>query len=127
MAKKIGYHSLVVDTATGIGTQVQIDVYDTGTLNHSTVYADSAGTGKSNPFNTDANGRFSFFTDPGEYDIKASGAGITDYTLSEVSIIGEAIRYVKSDPGSGEYRLKKMRMHTDNKSLIVTHSSSAEP
>jgi hypothetical protein len=125
-AKKIAYHSLVVNVDTGVGTQVEITVYDAGTLDSATIYSDSSGTGKSNPFNTDADGRFSFYADPGEYDIKASGAGITDYTLSDVSIIGEDSQFVKSSPGAGEYRLKGLRIDSDGQSIVVTHASSAE-
>lgn len=125
MTLKIGYHNLIIDVATGIGTQATVTVYDAGTVNLSTLYSDSAGTAKTNPFNTDSVGRFSFFADPGEYDITVSGAGITTYTLSSVSIIGEDSRNIKSDPTSGEYRLKKLRLN-GSLEMLVTHPDTPE-
>ena len=125
MANKVGYHNLVIDIATGIGTQATITVYDAGTVNLSTIYSDVAGAAESNPFTTDANGRFSFFADPAEYDIKVSGAGITTYTLEDVSIIGVFGQFVTSQPGSGDYRLTELRLNAAE-SIVVTQSSAAE-
>jgi len=87
MADKIAYHNSITDVSTGIGTQADITVYEAGTTNLSTIYDDETGTPRSNPFATDIYGRFSFFADPDVYDIKASGVGITSYTLERVSII----------------------------------------
>ena len=125
MANKIGYHNLIVDVATGIGTLATITVYAPGTTTLSTIYADPAGTAKVNPLATDAVGRFSFYADPGEYDIQVSGSGITTYTLEDVSIMGEATRYVVSDPTSGEYRLKKLRLDA-SKQILVTYNDTPE-
>lgn len=124
---KVVYHSLIINVATGIGTQATITVYDAGTLNLSTIYSDTAGTAESNPFTTDANGRFSFYADPGEYDIKVSGAGITTYTLEAETIHAPSRNVIKTDPSTGEYLLKKFRMNNTNKLVIVTHSDTAEP
>ena len=123
--KKIGYHNLVVNVATGAGTYAQISVYGAGTLVLSTIYSDPDGTAKSNPFNTDSVGRFSFYADPGEYDIKVSGAGITTYTLEDVSIIGEDSQFVKSDPAVGEYRVKELRLD-NTKTTVVTYDDVPE-
>ena len=125
MANKVGYHNLVIDVATGIGTQATITVYDAGTANVSTIYSDVDGTAESNPFTTDANGRFSFFADPAEYDIKVSGAGITTYTLEDVSIIGVFEQFVTSQPSSGEYRLKELRLDAGTQ-VIVTYPDTPE-
>jgi hypothetical protein len=125
LAIKIGYHNLIIDTATGIGTQATITVYDAGTANQSTIYSDANGTAKDNPFTTDSVGRFSFFADPAEYDIQVSGAGITTYKLTGVSIIGEYSRFVTSAPTSGEYRLKKLRLDADKK-IVVTYPEDPE-
>ena len=125
MANKVGYHNLVIDIATGIGTQATITVYDAGTVNLSTIYSDVAGAAESNPFTTDANGRFSFFADPAEYDIKVSGAGITTYTLEDVSIIGVFGQFVTSQPTAGEYRVKELRL-SGGKSIMVTHPDATE-
>jgi hypothetical protein len=34
---------------------------------------------------------------------------------------------IVSTPSSGEFKVKKIRMNTDNKTIMVTHSSVAEP
>lgn len=125
MPNKIAYHNLIVDVATGIGTLATVTIYTPGTETLSTIYADAAGTAKDNPLTTDAVGRFSFYADSGEYDIKVSGTGITTYTLEDVSIIGEASRYVASDPTSGEYRLKKLRLDA-SKNILVTYNDTPE-
>jgi len=126
MANKVGYHNLVIDVATGIGTQATITVYDAGTVDLSTIYSDVGGTAESNPFTTDANGRFSFFADPAEYDIQVSGVGITTYTLEDVSIIGVFGQFVTSQPSSGEYRLKELRLNA-GLNMIVTYPDIVEP
>ena len=126
MANKVGYHNLIINVATGIGTQATITIYTPGTANKSTIYSDAAGTAKTNPFTTDAYGRFSFYADPGEYDIEVSGAGITTYKLEDVTIIGTSDEVIISDPTVGEYRLKKLRIHTDGQSIIVTHADTPE-
>lgn len=126
MANKVGYHNLIIDVATGIGTQATITVYDAGTANQSTIYSDSGGTPKSNPFNTDSVGRFSFYADPSEYDIEVSGVGITTYKLEDVTIIGTSEEVIITDPSSGEYRLKKLRLASDGKSIIVTYPDTPE-
>lgn len=125
MAKKIGYHNLVVNVATGVGTAATITVFDVGTANASTIYSDASGTAQANPFTTDGVGRFNFFADPGEYDIQVSGAGITTYTLEGVSIIGEDSQFVKSDPTTGEYRVKELRLNP-SKITVVTYDDVAE-
>ena len=124
---KVAYHNLVINVATGIGTQATITVYAAGTANLSTIYSDTAGTAESNPFTTDANGRFSFYADEGEYDIKVSGAGITTYTLEDVSIYAPSPNIVISEPTSGEWRIKKLRLDTDEKGIIPTYPSAVEP
>ena len=126
MANKVAYHNTIIDIATGIGTLATITVYNADTVTVSTLYSDPAGTAKTNPFNTDAVGRFSFYADPGEYDIQVSGVGITTYTLEDVSIIGIFDQFIKSDPSSGEYQIKKLKFDTDKKTLIVHFDNTAE-
>lgn len=125
MSAKIAYHGLIVDVATGIGTSATINVYAPNTTTASTIYSDAAGTAKANPFATDSVGRFSFYADPGEYDINVSGTGITTYTLEDVSIIGEDSQFVKSEPTSGEYRIKKLRLDA-GRQVLVTYDGTAE-
>ena len=123
---KVAYHNMVINVATGIGTLATINVYAAGTANLSTIYSDTAGTAESNPFNTDANGRFSFYADPGEYDVKVSGAGITTYTLEDVTILAPSSNVIRTEPTTGEYLLKKLRVDADMKTVIVTHPDTAE-
>lgn len=120
MAKKIGYHGLVINTATGVGTAATIVVYETGTSTPITLYTDVDGTAGSNPMSTDSVGRFSFFADPGIYDIQVSGAGITSYTLTGISL-----NLVTSDPSSGEHRVKDIRANASTQ-LVVTYDETAE-
>lgn len=95
---KIGYtDNMIINTATGVGTQATITVYDAGTANKSTIYSDPVGTAKTNPFQTDANGRFNFYADEGEYDIQVSGAGIATYKIEDVSIIGYGSEFLKGE------------------------------
>lgn len=95
MTLKVGYHNMIIDTETGEGVQATISVFEPGTENLVTIYSDKDGGSKSNPFDTDNKGRFGFFADQGEYDIRVSGAEIIDYTLSRVSIIGLSDEFMK--------------------------------
>lgn len=68
-----------------------VTVYDTGTLNLSTIYADNLLTPKANPFTADATSGYWFFyaASTGRYDIQFSGGGIvTPYTIGDVSLAG---------------------------------------
>jgi len=86
MSKKIGYHNTIVDVLTGKGQEATITIFDAGTEDKPTIYSNSSGSAKSNPFDTGEYGRFSFFADPGEYDIQVSGKDIITYKLEGVSI-----------------------------------------
>lgn len=118
MANKVAYHNTVIDTA-GTGTLATITVYNPGTVVVATIYSTPAGAAQANPFSTDANGRFVFYADPGEYDINVSGAGIVAYTLSNVSIIGVFEQFVKSDPPIGDRAIRKIRYDTSNNIVVV--------
>lgn len=52
-----------------------VTVYDTGTTNLSTIYSDSSGTPKSNPFTADSRGYWNFYAVDGTYDTQFSGGG----------------------------------------------------
>jgi hypothetical protein len=125
MANKVAYHNTVIDTA-GTGTLATITVYNPGTLTASTIYSTPAGAAQANPFSTDANGRFVFYADPGEYDINVSGAGIVTYTLSNVSVIGVFDQFITSNPPSTEYQVKRIRLDVANK-IVVVYDDVPEP
>jgi len=75
-------------TDAGMPVQAAITVYEAGTINLVSIYRDKDGAvPETNPFNTDAVGRFHFFAQVGIfYDIKVSGTGIQTYTLEDVTI-----------------------------------------
>ncbi len=125
MANKVAYHSVVIDSD-GAGVTATITVYAPGTATLSTIYSSPAGAAQANPLTTDANGRFVFYADPGEYDVQASGTGFTTYKLSNVSIIGIYDQFVKSDPPSTNYRVKKIRLDA-SKNMVVVYDDTPEP
>lgn len=60
-----------------------ITVYTAGTVTLATIYSNSGGTPKANPFTADADGHWLFWGDPGQYDVRLSGGGIiTPFTRS---------------------------------------------
>lgn len=68
-----------------------VTVYLTGTLTTATLYSDSSGTAKTNPFTASSNAYWSFYVDNGIYDIRFSGGGITTpYTWSAIATSGES-------------------------------------
>jgi len=123
MALKIAYHNMIINTATGVGTQATITVYDAGTLDLSTIYSDENGTAESNSFTTDANGRFVFYADQGRYDIRVSGVGITTYNIEDVPIV--ATYSVVSKPASGEYQITEMKVNAAGK-IVIRYKDTAE-
>lgn len=66
-----------------------VTVYDAGTLNLATIFADNVATPKANPYTADATtGLWFHYAANGRYDIKFSGGGIaTPYTLSDVLLL----------------------------------------
>jgi len=125
MANKVSYHSVVIDTA-GNGLPATITVYDAGTLNLSTIYSSPGGAGQLNPFATDANGRFVFYANPGEYDIQASGMGLVTYKLLNVSIIGIFDQFITSNPPSTNYQVRRVRLDATGK-IVIVYNSIPEP
>jgi len=125
MANKRAYHNLVIDTATGAGVEASITVYSAGTTTKVTIYSDADGSAQSNPVSTDSYGRFVFYADPGLYDIRVSGTEFTAYTLEDVTISPTYDRLVVSDPTSGQYRVKGVRLDS-GKQILVTYDETAE-
>lgn len=55
-----------------------VAVFDTGTTNLSTIYSDTSGSAKANPFTADATtGAWFFYANDGIYDVRTSGSGIS--------------------------------------------------
>lgn len=126
MSPKTAYHNLATNVVTGAGIQATVTVYAATTTEVSTIYSDAAGTTESNPFATDAFGRFVFYASPGEYKIQIAGSALNTYTIDNVSIVGTSEEVIISQPTTGEYRIKGFRMDTDNKGVIVKHSDTPE-
>lgn len=70
-----------------------ITVYLPGTTTTVTIYSDEGTTPKANPFSGDAFGRYDFYVANGDYDIKVEGAGVSAYTLADVSIFDVRTHY----------------------------------
>lgn len=65
-----------------------ITVYDTGTVNVSTIYSDSGGTPLANPFTATSTGYWFFYAATARYDVVLSGAGITSpITLGDLQAL----------------------------------------
>ena len=125
MPNKVAYHSIIIDVATGIGTAATITVYAGGTTDLATIYSDKDGTAEDNPFDTDSSGRLVFFADPGEYNIKVSGTGLITYTLEWVSIYADPNLIMTSEPTSGQYQVKGIRLDS-TKQVLVKYDETAE-
>lgn len=64
-----------------------VTIYAQGTTTLSTIYSDSSGTAKANPFTADSTGYWFFYAAAGRYDVKFSGTGIsTPFTISDYTI-----------------------------------------
>lgn len=65
-----------------------VTVYDAGTTNLATIFSDEGGTPKANPFTADTDGYWSYWGDPGRYDVRFSGSGIpAPFTRSNLWIV----------------------------------------
>jgi hypothetical protein len=122
MANKVAYHNVVLDEE-GNGILATIYVYAAGTTTLSTIYSNPAGAAQVNPFNTDDVGRFVFYANSGEYDIMVSGPGIVPYTLGNVSIIGIFNQFITSNPPTGNYQIRRIRLDSSGKIVIVQNDT----
>jgi hypothetical protein len=63
-----------------------VTVYLANTITLATIYSDTSGTLKSNPFTANSDASYNFYVNAGIYDIKFSGTGITSpFTISGIS------------------------------------------
>jgi len=85
MVRVWGFSRIVATGAPAPGAT--ITVYDAGTLNLSTIYADNILTPKANPFTADSIGYF-FYYISGNSDVQVSGTGITTYVMGDVNAQG---------------------------------------
>jgi hypothetical protein len=65
-----------------------VTVFDTGTLNLSTIFADNAGTPKANPFTAASDGAYFFYANNGaRVDVQLSGTGIGSPFLTKADVL----------------------------------------
>jgi hypothetical protein len=66
-----------------------VTVYLAGTVTLATIYTNSSGTAKANPFTADATAYWFFYVANGKYDIRFSGFGVTTpFTIPDVIVTG---------------------------------------
>lgn len=82
------YSGWTADTLGNVVGATQVEVVLAGTSTPATLYSDGAGTGKANPFNSDAGGRFEFYAAGDDYDVKI-GTGPSQ-TITRVNLVGDA-------------------------------------
>ena len=79
-------HITILKDVGGVGAAAVVTVYDAGTVDVSTIYSDDGSTAAGNPLTADAYGRTNFYAANGSYDIKVTGTGISEYTMSAVKL-----------------------------------------
>ena len=66
-----------------------VTVFDAGTLDVATIFADEAGTPKANPFTADTLGLWFFYADDARYDVELKGGGLpATWTISDIFVNG---------------------------------------
>lgn len=115
MNKKFGYYNTVVNNTTGKGIKATISVYKQGSLDYATIYKDTTGVLKANPFETDELGRIEFFVDVDMYDIQISGQDIMPYKLEGIMIGGISLT------PAGKQRITNVYIDPDTQKVTVEY------
>ena len=98
-----------------------VTVFNAGTVVLSTIFSDSIGTPKANPFVADSDGEWDFWAVSGSYDVQFSGQGITTpFTLFGFFIPDPAITAPLPDPGSNGYIVRTGLQATVARTLTGT-------
>lgn len=102
-----------------------VTIYLTGTTTLATIYSDSGGTAKSNPFTSDSHAGFSFFIISGTIiDVKLSGTGITvPFTLASYNSTGGGGGDLSSNTSSSTDNQLPLFSGTSGKLLKLSTSS----
>lgn len=78
-----------------------VSVFNAGTAVLASIFSDSGGTPKANPFTANTDGSWNFWANPGSYDVQFSGQGITTpFTLPNFFVPDTAVTAPLPDPGS---------------------------
>ncbi len=83
-----------------VAASASVTVKLTGTSTNATLYSDSAGTSKSNPFTAAADGFYSFYVDNGSYDVVTSATTWTDIRVAEVGVWSNVMGFGAKCDGS---------------------------
>lgn len=108
-----GNVSVTVPGTTGSGSQKFQQSYPSCTVTVylasdgvtlATLYADNAGTPRANPFTAAASGQWFFYANPGSYNVRFSGGGITTpFTLGDIragAVTQDCSNYPGADAGA---------------------------
>jgi len=87
-----------------VAASASVTVKLTGTSTNATIYSDSAGTSKSNPFTAAADGFYSFYVDNGSYDVVTTLNTWTDIRVSEVGVTSNVMGFGAKCDGSTDDR-----------------------
>lgn len=77
-----------------------VSVFNAGTAVLSTIFSDQGGTPQANPFVADTDGHWSFWANPGSYDVQFSGSGLSTFTRFAFFVPDTAVTAPLPDPGS---------------------------
>lgn len=98
-----------------------VTIFNAGTAVLATIFSDSIGTPKANPFVADSDGEWDFWAASGSYDVQFSGQGITTpFTLFGFFIPDPAITAPLPDPGSNGYVVRTGLQTTVARTLTGT-------
>jgi len=101
-----------------------VTIFDAGTSTLSSIFSNSSGSVKTNPFTASSDGSWFFYGNPGQhYDVRFSGTGITtpftlgDFVAPTSSII---VANVKTDYGAkGNARISNLASMTSSSSTLT--------
>lgn len=69
-----------------------VTIYDAGTLDIATIFADDAGTPKANPFTASSLGFWFFYANDARYDVELKGGGLpATWTISDILVDGAEV------------------------------------
>ena len=93
------YHGTALSIAGPAIPEAEVTVYDLGTEDLATIYADNGVTSKSNPLTTGIDGEYNFYAANGRYTLVTVKAGFATDTRTDVMLFDFAdVDYVAPPP-----------------------------